>query len=208
MTAWFEPVAGFIRPREMERLRDVVKSGGVLIVPSDSGYSLLCRLGDKSASQRIRRIRELDKEHPFTLLCSDLTHLSRYARVDNIQYRLLKTLFPGAFTCILPASREVPRLVQHDKRRTIGIRVPEHPVLYALVADCGEALMGVSLCDSDEMPIAPRDLEKVLINAVDLVVDVGALAIRPTTVLDLTQMPPLLVRRGAGETSAVFGQSK
>ncbi len=204
MTQWLESNESFIKPRDLAVVDDVVRRGGVVILPSDSGYSLLCRLGDKSASQRIRQIRELEKDHPFTLLCSDLTHLAQYARVDNIQYRLLKTLFPGAFTCILPASREVPRLVQHDKRKTIGIRVPDHPVLHAVISHYGEALMGVSLSREDNTTVNVHDMGSAITNAVDLIVDIGEHRVRPTTVLDLTTMPPEVVRQGAGDASAVI----
>ena len=115
-----------IKPRDIARIVETLRHGGVVIAPSDSGYALLCQLDDKSAAEKIRHIRELERDHPFTILCADLTDLARYARVDNVQFRLLKTLFPGAYTCILPASREVPRRVQNDKRKTIGIRVPDH----------------------------------------------------------------------------------
>ncbi len=205
MTQWLDIVADVIRPREIEQVRAVFKNGGVLIVPSDSGYALLCQLGDKSASRRIRQIRELDKDHPFTLLCSDLNRLARYVRVNNVQYRLLKVLFPGAFTCILESSRKVPRLVQNDKRKTIGIRVPDHPILHTLINACDEVLMGVSLFDSDGVRITPCDLEKALVGAVDLVVDAGSLPVRPTTILDLIEMPPLIIRQGAGDASRILG---
>ena len=160
-----------IKPRDIARIVETLRHGGVVIAPSDSGYALLCQLDDKSAAEKIRHIRELERDHPFTILCADLTDLARYARVDNVQFRLLKTLFPGAYTCILPASREVPRRVQNDKRKTIGIRVPDHPVLQAI--------------------------------QVALMVDAGDVPLRPTTVLDLTEMPPLLLRQGAGEVTGI-----
>ncbi|SUO97741.1 L-threonylcarbamoyladenylate synthase [Suttonella ornithocola] len=126
MAQWIEVNSNFIKPRELKLIVDTLQAGKVIVIPSDSGYALLCRLGDKGASQKIRTIRQLEKDHPFTIVCSDLTHLGQYAKVDNTQFRLLKTLFPGAFTCILPASKDAPRLVQHEKRKTIGIRVPNH----------------------------------------------------------------------------------
>ena len=193
-----------IKPRDIDRVADIIRSGAVVVVPSDSGYALLCRLDDKAAADKIRHIRELDRDHPFTILCADLTGLAHYARVDNVQFRLLKTLFPGAFTCILPASREVPRRVQNDKRKTIGIRVPDHPIMQALLAAHGEALMGVSLFDSDDYSGDIHDLPAAVTGLIDLIVDAGNLPLRPTTVLDLTEMPPVVLRQGAGDVD--FGR--
>ena len=193
-----------IKPRDIDRVADIIRSGAVVVVPSDSGYALLCRLDDKAAADKIRHIRELDRDHPFTILCADLTDLARYARVDNVQFRLLKTLFPGAYTCILPASREVPRRVQNDKRKTIGIRVPDHPIMQALLAAHGEALMGVSLFDSDDYSGDIHDLPAAVTGLIDLIVDAGDLPLRPTTVLDLTEMPPVVLRQGAGDVD--FGR--
>ena len=193
-----------IKPRDIDRVADIIRSGAVVVVPSDSGYALLCRLDDKAAADKIRHIRALDRDHPFTILCTDLTDLGRYARVDNVQYRLLKTLFPGAYTCILPASREVPRRVQNDKRKTIGIRVPDHPIMQALLAAHGEALMGVSLFDSDDYSGDIHDLPAAVTGLIDLIVDAGDLPLRPTTVLDLTEMPPVVLRQGAGDVD--FGR--
>ena len=192
-----------IKPRDIARIVETLRHGGVVIAPSDSGYALLCQLDDKSAAEKIRHIRALERDHPFTILCADLTDLARYARVDNVQFRLLKTLFPGAYTCILPASREVPRRVQNDKRKTIGIRVPDHPVMQAVLAEHGEALMGVSLFDSDAYDADIHELPAAVTGQVALIVDVGDLPLRPTTVLDLTEMPPLLLRQGAGEITDI-----
>ena len=193
-----------IKPRDIARIVETLRRGGVVIAPSDSGYALLCQLDDKAAAEKIRHIRELDRDHPFTILCADLTDLARYARVDNVQFRLLKTLFPGAYTCILPASREVPRRVQNDKRKTIGIRVPDHPIMQALLAAHGEALMGVSLFDSDDYSGDIHDLPASVTGLIDLIVDAGDLPLRPTTVLDLTEMPPVVLRQGAGDVD--FGR--
>ena len=192
-----------IKPRDIARIVETLRRGGVVIAPSDSGYALLCQLDDKAAAEKIRHIRALDRDHPFTILCTDLTDLARYARVDNVQFRLLKTLFPGAYTCILPASREVPRRVQNDKRKTIGIRVPDHPVLQAILAEHGEALMGVSLFDSDAYDADIHELPAAVTGQVALMVDAGDVPLRPTTVLDLTEMPPLLLRQGAGEVTGI-----
>ncbi|WP_298642878.1 L-threonylcarbamoyladenylate synthase [uncultured Cardiobacterium sp.] len=192
-----------IKPRDIDRVADIIRSGAVAVVPSDSGYALLCRLDDKAAAEKIRHIRALDRDHPFTILCADLGDLARYARVDNVQYRLLKTLFPGAYTCILPASREVPRRVQNDKRKTIGIRVPAHPVMQALLAAHGEALMGVSLFDGDDFGGDIHDLPAAATGLIDLIVDAGDLPLNPTTVLDLTVMPPAVLRQGAGDVANI-----
>lgn len=192
-----------IKPRDIARIVETLRRGDVVIAPSDSGYALLCQLDDKAAAEKIRHIRALDRDHPFTILCADLTDLARYARVDNVQFRLLKTLFPGAYTCILPASREVPRRVQNDKRKTIGIRVPDHPVMQAVLAEHGEALMGVSLFDSDAYDADIHELPAAVTGQVALIVDVGDLPLRPTTVLDLTEMPPLLLRQGAGDVTGI-----
>ena len=192
-----------IKPRDIVRIVETLRRGDVVIAPSDSGYALLCQLDDKAAAEKIRHIRALDRDHPFTILCANLTDLARYARVDNVQFRLLKTLFPGAYTCILPASREVPRRVQNDKRKTIGIRVPDHPVMQAVLAEHGEALMGVSLFDSDAYDADIHELPAAVTGQVALIVDVGDLPLRPTTVLDLTEMPPLVLREGAGEITDI-----
>ena len=193
-----------IKPRDIARIVETLRRGDVVIAPSDSGYALLCQLDDKAAAEKIRHIRALDRDHPFTILCADLTDLARYARVDNVQFRLLKTLFPGAYTCILPASREVPRRVQNDKRKTIGIRVPDHPIMQALLAAHGEALMGVSLFDSDDYSGDIHDLPASVTGLIALIVDAGDLPLRPTTVLDLTEMPPVVLRQGAGDVD--FGR--
>lgn len=195
---------GFIKPKDLKNVIDTINQGGIVIVPSDSGYSLICHLGDKSSCQRIRQIRDLNKDHPFTILSSDLTHLSRYARVDNVQFRILKILFPGAFTCILPASKEVPRLVQHEKRKTIGIRISDDPILKTIIETHTEALMGVSLFESAEVSGNIHNLDKSIINSVDLIINVGEKTIRPSTVIDLTQMPPEILRQGYGDASAIL----
>lgn len=203
MTTIIDARLGFIKPKEQNEILNILDKGGVIVAPNDTGYALLCRLDAKNASVRIRRLRQLDDDHFFTLLCSDLTHLSHYARVDNVQFRLLKTLFPGAFTCILPASREVPRLVQHEKRKTIGIRLPNHPILQPLITAHGAALMGVSLFDDSEINPDVYQLDKAQLNSLDLIIDVGELAVTPSTVLDLTVMPPIIIRHGAGDASFI-----
>ncbi|MBR1375232.1 MAG: threonylcarbamoyl-AMP synthase [Cardiobacteriaceae bacterium] len=201
MTKIIEADRRFLKPAQMTQVLEVIQNGGVIIAPTDSGYALLCRLGDKQAASKIRLLRELDKNHPFTLLCHDLSQLSVYARVDNVQFRLLKAIFPGAFTCILPASREVPRLVQHEKRKTIGIRVPESDLINKLIAAHGEALMGVSLFSSDDECLPIDELPRQITNSVDLIIDCGEIIPTPSTVCDLTSMPPEILRQGRGDLS-------
>lgn len=207
MSQWIDTQKGFIKTRDLSLLCEALSKGQIAIIPSDTGYALVCRLGDKAASNRIRQLRELDKDHPFTLMCHDLTHLAQYARVDNVQFRLLKRLFPGAYTCILPASKDVPRLVQHEKRKTIGIRVPEHAICQAIIHAHQEALMGVSLSsDAEQYTINLHDMEKSLLNAVDIIVDCGELPLRPSTLLDLTEMPVQVLRQGAGDSSIISAE--
>ncbi len=190
-----------IKPRIIDKIIEIIANGGVVILPGDSGYSLLGQLGNKQVASKIRQIRQLDKHHPFTIVCSDLSHLATYAKVDNIQYRLLKTVFPGDFTCILPASREAPRLLAHDKRKTIGIRVTSNMLLQAVLNQHGEALMGVSLYDDAALSVDVYDLDAGIASQVDLIVDIGMLPNRPSTIIDLTVMPPEIIRQGVGEAS-------
>ncbi|UJF24781.1 threonylcarbamoyl-AMP synthase [Suttonella sp. R2A3] len=204
MTQWIDMHPERINPRHISQVADVIREGGVAILPTDSGYSLICGLDEKKAAERIRLARDLSHEHPFTLLCSDLSHLAHYAKVDNVQFRLLKTLFPGAFTCVLPASREVPRRVQNDKRKTIGLRVPDYAVILAVINAGDEALMSVSLFDEDHPRVSVYDLPDNIVNQVDIIIDVGELANHPSTVLDLTEMPPQIIRQGAGDASALI----
>lgn len=204
MSQWITTHTNFLKPRDLSLITQALAEGKIAIIPSDTGYALVCRLGDKSATQRIRQLRELDKDHPFTVMCNDLTHLARYARVDNVQFRLLKRIFPGAYTCILPASKEVPRLLQHEKRKTIGIRIAHHAICQAIIAAHQEALMGVSLNNNDEhYMINLHDMDKALINAVDIIVDCGELPLQPSTILDLTTMPVSILRQGSGDSSIV-----
>lgn len=192
----------FLKPRVEQQLIETLRQGEVVILPSDSGYSLVCGLGEKKAAERIRTVRELEKDHPFTLLCSDLAHISHYAKVDNVQYRLLKRLYPGAFTCILPASREVPRRLQNEKRKTVGLRVPDHAIMQSVISAYGEALMGVSLFDAETLWLNVHDLPVSITNQVAMIIDIGELPNQPSTVLDLTDMPPSVIRQGAGDASA------
>ena len=186
--------------RLIRQAADIVRAGGVIAYPTDSCYALGCHIGDKDALERIRRIREADRHHHFTLVCRDLTEIARYARVDTWQFRLLKACTPGPYTFLLEATRETPRRLQHEKRRTIGIRIPDHPVAQLLLAELGEPIMsstllmpgdGLALNDGDE-------IDERLGRLLDALLDGGGCGIEPTTVVDLAAHPPVVVRQGRG----------
>lgn len=178
----------------------IVRSGGIIVYPTDSCYALGCHLGDKDAMTRIRTIRQVDERHHFTLVCRDLAEIATYAKVDNSQYRLLKATTPGSYTFILQATREVPRRMQHPKRNTIGLRIPDHPVVLALLEELGEPLLSSTLIlPGDEYPL--NDAEEIrerLEHQVELVMNAGSCGIDMTTVIDLTTDVPELVRPGKG----------
>lgn len=194
------------QPRLVERAAAMVREGAVIAYPTDSCYALGCQLGDKDAIERIRAIRQFDDRHHLTIVCRDLSQISLYAKVDNQQYRLLKSATPGSFTFILQATREVPRRLQHPKRSTIGLRIPDHPVALALLEALGEPLISATLLLPDEpLPLNDAlDIRDRLERQVDLVIDGGACGVDPTTVVDLTGPAPVLVRRGRGDP-ALFG---
>ena len=190
--------------RLVRQAADIVRAGGVVVYPTDSAYALGCHIGDKSALDRIRRIRKLDDRHNFTLVCRDLSEIASYAKVDNTVYRLLKHATPGPYTFILKATSEVPRRLMHTKRKTVGLRVPDNPIAQALLADLGEPMMSVTLImPGDEYPlIDPYDIRQVLGNDVDLVIDGGYCGMEPTSVIDLADDTPLVLRAGKGDISA------
>jgi tRNA threonylcarbamoyl adenosine modification protein (Sua5/YciO/YrdC/YwlC family) len=191
--------------RWLQRAADRVREGCVIAYPTDSCYALGCHLGDKDAAERIREIRQFDRHHMFTLVCRDLSEIAAYARVDNRQYRLLKALTPGPYTFVLEATRELPRRVAHEKRKTIGIRVPEHRVTQALLELLGEPLMSCTLQwpDADQPVSDPRESRTELDRQVDLVLDGGPCGLVPTTVLDISGDSPVLVRQGRGDVSVL-----
>lgn len=193
-------------PRLIRRAAAIVREGGVIAYPTDSCYALGCKIGDKAALERVRQIREADRHHHFTLVCRSVGEAGRYARIDTPQFRLLKACTPGPYTFLLPATRETPRRVQHERRRTIGIRVPDHPVPLALLAELGEPLMSSTLIlPGDPLPLSTaQDIRAHLEHAIDAVLDGGSCGIEPTTVVDLAVSPPTIVRRGKGELG-VFG---
>lgn len=186
--------------RLIKQAVNIVRDGGVIVYPTDSSYALGCQIGNKNAMSRIRTIRQVDDKHHFTLVCRNLAEISLYARVDNTQYRLLKANTPGSYTFILQASREVPRRLQHPKRYTIGLRIPDHPVALALLEEMDEPLLSSTLIlPGDEFPMNDaEEIRKRLEHQVDLVMDAGSCGLEMTTVIDLTDDVPVLVRKGKG----------
>ena len=189
--------------RLISRAVEIIRSGGVIAYPTDSAYALGCQLGDKSALERIRRIRRLDAAHNFTLVCRDLSELGTYARVDNSVYRLIRNYTPGPYTFILRATDEVPRRLLHPKRRTIGLRVPENRIALALLEALGEPLMSVTLIlPDDELPLTdPEMIRERLQHDIDLVIDGGICGAEPTSVIDLADEAPVVVREGRGDVT-------
>jgi tRNA threonylcarbamoyl adenosine modification protein (Sua5/YciO/YrdC/YwlC family) len=189
------------QPRLIHQTVEIIRNGGVIAYPTDASYALGCGLGDKEAQQRIRAIRGVDEDHPLTLVCRDLAEISVYAKVDNRQFRLLKANTPGCYTFILEATREVPKRLQHPKRKTVGLRVPDHPILQALLAELGGPLLSTTLqLPGDDQPLNdPYDIRDLLERQVDLVVDGGYGDVDTTTVIDLSGETPVLVRAGKGD---------
>lgn len=187
--------------RLIKQAVEIIRRGGVVVYPTDSSYAIGCQIGDKAAIERVRRLRQLDDKHNFTLLCRDLSQLGLFAKVDTGQFRILKTYTPGPYTFILNATREVPRLLLHPKRRTIGLRVPQHPIAQALLEELGEPLMSVTLTmpgDGEPM-VDPQDMRERLEKHVDLIVDGGAGGHSASTVIDMSGEEPEVVRVGCGD---------
>lgn len=191
------------QPRLIKQAAEMLRNGAVIVYPTDSGYALGCHLDDKDAVQRIRQIRGVDDKHLMTLVCRDLSELAKYARVDNAQFRLLKNNTPGSYTFILEATKEVPRRLQHPKRSTVGLRIPDHPVALALLEELNEPLLSSTLILPDEdQPLTDVDeIRERLEKLVDVVIEGGIVGLEPTTVIDLTAATPVLVRKGKGETA-------
>ena len=206
MTQFFQIHPENPQARLIKQAAQIIHSGGIVALPTDSCYALVCHLDDKAAVEKLRRIRGIDEKHHLTLLCRDLSEIGAYARVDNKQFRFLKAATPGPFTVILEATREVPRRLSHPSRKTIGLRVPENAIAHALLEELGQPLLGTTLIlAGEEEPLTDAEsirerLEKLL----DLIIDGGACSMEPTTVIDLTTDSPLLVRQGRGDPS-VFG---
>ena len=203
MSQYFEVHPDNPQPRLIKQAVALLHGGGVCAVPTDSSYALVCHLDDKTAAEHLRRIRQVDDKHHLTLLCRDLSELASYARVDNRQYRLLKLGTPGPYTFILEATKEVPRRLSHPARRTIGLRVPQHKVTQALLAELGQPLLATTLIAPGETdPLNdPEEIRERFQKLVAAVVDSGACPMEPTTVIDLSDDEPRLVRQGRGNLS-------
>ena len=201
MSQFFQIHAENPQARLVKQAVDVIRQGGVAVYPTDSSYALGCLIGNKSAIDRIRQLRRLDDKHNFTLLCRDLSQLGEYAKVDTSAFRLLKAHTPGPYTFILDATREVPRMLLHPKRRTIGLRVPGNPIAHALLTELGEPLMSVSLImPGDEQPLSdPEEIRDRLDKLVDLIVDGGYGSLEASTVISLVGGEPEVVRVGCGD---------
>ncbi len=193
-------------PRLIKRAADIVRSGGLIVYPTDSSYALGCHLGDKAAVERMRAIRQVDARHHFALVCRDLAEIATYAKVDNRQFRLLKAVTPGCYTFILQATREVPKRLQHPSRKTIGLRVPDHRIMRALLEALGEPLLTSTLqLPGDDAPLNDMDeIRRRLDHHVDLIIDGGPCGLDLTTVVNLTAEMPVVVREGKGSL-APFG---
>lgn len=193
------------QPRLIRQAVEIVRAGGLIVYPTDSCYAVGCHIGDKAAMERMRVLRGVDARHHFSLVCRDLAEIAVYAQIDNRQFRLLKSATPGSYAFILAASREVPKRLQHPKRRTIGLRVPDHPVARALLAELGEPLLSSTLqLPGDEMPLNdPDEIRERLKHHVDLILYSGSCGVEPTTVVDLTGEEPVVTRVGKGSVSAL-----
>ncbi|MBF8745471.1 threonylcarbamoyl-AMP synthase [Pseudomonas putida] len=201
MSQFFQIHAENPQARLIKQAVEIIRKGGVVVYPTDSAYALGCQIGDKSAIERVRRLRQLDKQHNFTLLCCDLSQMGLFAKIDTSTFRLLKAHVPGPYTFILNATREVPRLLMHEKRRTIGLRVPSNPIVLALLEEMGEPLMSVSLIlPPDEEPMTdPYEIRQRLERNVDLIIDGGYGDLKASTIIDLTGDEPALIREGCGD---------
>ncbi|HKY01986.1 MAG TPA: L-threonylcarbamoyladenylate synthase [Burkholderiales bacterium] len=200
MSQYFEIHPTHPQPRLIAQAANILRDGGVIAYPTDSCYALGCHLGDKDAMTRLRRIRGLDESHHFTLMCRDLSELAAFARTDNTQYRLLKELTPGPYTFILEGTRELPRRLLHPRRKTIGVRVPDHPVVRELLKELNEPLLSTTLLlpDEEEPMNDPHQIRARLEHEVDLVMDAGSCGIEMTTVVDLTGNTIEILRKGKG----------
>ncbi|MCP3667810.1 MAG: threonylcarbamoyl-AMP synthase [Gammaproteobacteria bacterium] len=182
---------------------EIINRGGIVAYPTDSSYALGCHIGDKNAMERIRRIRKLDEKHNFTLVCRDLSEISTYAKVGNQHYRLLKALTPGPYTFIHKATKQVPKRLQHAKRKTIGFRVPDNEIAQNLLTALGEPIMSVTLIlPGDDLPLTdPYEMREILDHSVDLIIDGGYCGYEPTSVVDMEEEVPGVIREGKGDLS-------
>jgi len=204
MSQYFEIHPDNPETRLIQQVVQCLMKGGVIVYPTDSTYALGCHIGDKAALNRIRRLRQLDDRHNFTLVCEDLSSLATYARVSNSAYRILKAYTPGPYTFVLKASPEVPRRLMHPKRKTVGLRVPDNKVAQALLHSMGEPIMSTSLIlpGEDELMTDPYEIRLKIGSQVDLIVDSGPCGIEPTTMVNLVQGTPEILRQGKGDAKA------
>ena len=207
MSQYFELPTLTPQTRLIRRAADIVRAGGVIAYPTDSCYALGCHIGDKTALERVRRIRQADRHHHFTLMCRNLADVGHFAKLETWQFRLIKGCTPGPNTFLLPATTETPRRLQHERRRTIGIRIPDHPVPLLLLAELGEPLMSSTLMlPGDRLPLTDgAEIRTRLEHEIDAVLDGGNCGVEPTTVVDLAVSPPVVVREGKGPVAAITG---
>lgn len=200
MSQFFEIHPTNPQGRLINQAVDILDQGGVIAYPTDSSYALGCHIGDKKAMESIRRIRKVDAKHHFTLVCKDLSEISTYAKITNSDYRLLKSLAPGPYTFLLPATHEVPRRLMHPKRRTIGIRVVDHPITSELLSSLGQPILSsTAILPGEELPMTDAwDIRQSLENELELIIDGGHCGFEPTTVIDLTGDVPIVKRQGKG----------
>lgn len=191
--------------RRIAEVVATIRNGGLIAYPTDSSYAFGCHIGDKGAMDRIRRIRQTDRNHNFTLVCADLSEISLYAKVDNWAYRMLRSMTPGPYTFILQASREVPKRLQNKRSRTIGIRVPEHPIVHAMLDSLGEPIMSSTLLlPGDDMPLTDaHEIDERIGHQIEMIVDAGPAGIEPTSVIDLSGGSAEILRVGKGDVSAL-----
>jgi len=189
------------QPRLIRQAAAIVRQGGVIAYPTDSSYAFGCRIGDLAAADRVRRLRAVDDKHQLTLVCRDLSEVGRYAQLDNEQFRIVKLGVPGSYTFLLPATREVPRRLKHPRRRTIGVRVPEHAVVQRLLDELGEPLLSSTLipAGATEPLNDPAEIRRRYQHVLELIIDSGACHLEPTTVVDLAVTPAVVTRRGRGD---------
>lgn len=193
------------QPRLLRQVADVLHEGGLVAYPTDSGYALGCGLGMKDGLDRIRQVRGLGDRHHFTLVCADFAQLGQYVQISNRVFRLVRSLTPGPYTFIVPATKLVPQRMQHPRKRTVGVRIPDHVVVRALIAELGEPIQSSTLMlpHQDEAMSVGWEVKETLDNVVDLVIEAGDVSTEPTTVVDLTEEQPQIVRAGAGDVTRI-----
>jgi tRNA threonylcarbamoyl adenosine modification protein (Sua5/YciO/YrdC/YwlC family) len=207
MAQFFEIHPQNPHPRLIRQAVEILRAGGVIVYPTDSSYAIGCHIGDKDALDRIRRIRQLDKDHNFTLVARDLSEISSYAKIDNEKYRLIRAVTPGPYTFILPATRQVPRRLQHPRRKTVGLRIPDSVIVQALLSELGEPILSSTLiAPAESLPKSdPQQIREWLEHSVELVIDGGFCGLEATTVVDWVADIPAVVRVGKGDMSPFQG---